>query len=164
MAPRFPRGAVTRPYTVFLSLTLLWLGAAIAIYGNAYAYTVTSAIVWWALLVMLIAAGYYVIQDAPAAQVIDWLRRDLMVNAAIFLVLLFVILDASAGFRITNVRIAGWIAFAAAVLHPIVVDWPHRKQHRKSLAGSPIPKYVPDACLAIDWTLAGLVLVALLAL
>ncbi len=153
-----------RPYIVFLVLTLLWLGAAVVIYGNAYAYTVTSAIVWWALLVMLIATAYYVIQGAPAAQVIDWLRRDLIVNATIFLVLLFAILDASAGFRITNVRTAGWIGFAAAALHPIVVDWPHRKQHQGSLAGSPVPRYVPDACLAIDWTLAGLVLVALLVL
>lgn len=153
-----------RPYIAFLCLTLLWLGGAVLIYGNAYAYTVTSAIVWWALLVMLIAAGYYIIQDAAAAQVIDWLRRDLIVNAAILFVLLFVILDASAGFRITNVRIAGWIGFAAAALHPIVVDWPHRKQHRDNLAGSPVPKYVPDVCLAIDWTLAGLVLVALLVL
>ncbi|MCK5439228.1 MAG: hypothetical protein KAI97_04755 [Gemmatimonadetes bacterium] len=153
-----------RPYIAFLVLTLLWLGAAVVIYGNAYAYTVTSAIVWWALLVMLIATAYYIIQDAPAAQVIDWLRRDLIVNATIFLVLLFVILDASAGFRITNVRTAGWTGFAAAALHPIVVDWPHRKQHQEGLAGSPVPKYVPDACLAIDWTLAGLVLVALLVL
>jgi hypothetical protein len=153
-----------RPYIAFLVLTLLWLVAAVVIYGNAYAYTVTSAVVWWALLIMLIAAGYYIIQDAAAAQVIEWLRRDLIVNATIFLVLLFAILDASAGFRITNVRIAGWIGFAAAALHPIAVDWPHRKQHRDSLAGSPVPKYVPDACLAIDWTLAGLVLVALLVL
>jgi hypothetical protein len=155
---------VIRPYIAFLGLTLLWLGIAIAVYGNAATNTVTSAIVWWALLVMLIATAYYVIQDAAAARVIDWLRRDLIVNAVIFLVLLFAILDATAGFRVTDVRIAGWIGFGAAVFHPIVVDWPHRKQHRNSLAGSPVPKYVPDACLAIDWTLAGLVLVVLLAL
>jgi hypothetical protein len=148
----------------FLGLTLLWLGAAVAIYGNAGVYTLTWAIVWWALLVMLIATAYYVIQDAPAARVIDWLRRDLIVNAVIFLVLLFAILDATAGFRVINVRIAGWIGLGAAAVHPVVVDWPHRKQHRNSLAGSPVPKYVPDACLAIDWTLAGLVLAALLLL
>lgn len=153
-----------RPYLAFLGLTLLWLAAAAVVYGNAYAYTVTWVIVWWTLLIMLIATAYYVIQDAPAARVIDWLRRDLIVNAAIFLVLLFAILDATAGFRVIDVRIAGWIGFGAAVVHPVVVDWPHRKQHRNSLAGSPVPKYVPDACLAIDWTLAGLILAALLAL
>ncbi len=153
-----------RPYAAFLSLTLLWLGAAVAVYGNAYAYTLTLAIIWWALLIMLIATAYYVIQDAPAARVIDWLRRDLIVNVVIFLVLLFAILDATAGFRVIDVRIAGWIGFGAAAVHPIVVDWPHRKQHRNSLAGSPVPGYVPDACLAIDWTLAGLVLAALLVL
>jgi hypothetical protein len=155
---------VIRPYAAFLALTLLWLGAAVAIYGNGSANTVTSAIVWWALLVMLIATAYYVIQDAPAARVIDWVRRDLIVNALIFLVLLFAILDATAGFRVTDVRIGGWIGFGAAALHPVVVDWPHRKQHRNNLAGSPVPKYVPDACLAIDWTLAVLVLAALLVL
>lgn len=153
-----------RPYLAFLGLTLLWLAAAVVVYGNAYAYTVTWVIVWWTLLIMLIATAYYVIQDAPAARVIDWLRRDLIVNAAIFLVLLFAILDATAGFRVIDVRIAGWIGFGAAAVHPVVVDWPHRKQHRNSLAGSPVPKYVPDACLAIDWTLAGLILAVLLAL
>lgn len=153
-----------RPYLAFLGLTLLWLAAAVVVYGNAYAYTVMWVIVWWALLVMLIATAYYIIQDTQAARVINWLRRDLIVNAVIFLVLLFVILDATAGFRITSLRFAGWIGFGAAVLHPVIVDWPHRKQHRNSLAGSPVPKYVPDACLAIDWTLAGLVLVALLVL
>jgi hypothetical protein len=153
---------VIRPYAAFLSLTLLWLGAAVAVYGNAY--TLMSAIVWWALLIMLIATAYYVIQDAAAARVIAWLRRDLIVNAVIFLVLLFAILDATAGFRFIDVRIAGWIGFGAAALHPVVVDWPHRKQHRNNFAGSPVRKYVPDACLAIDWTLAGLVLAALLVL
>jgi hypothetical protein len=117
---------VIRPYAAFLSLTSLWLGAAVAVYGNASANTLTSAIVWWALL--------------------------------------FAILDATAAFHVIDVRIVGWIGFGAAAAHPIVVDWPHRKRHRNGLAGSPVPAYVPDACLAIDWTLAALVLAALLVL
>lgn len=143
-----------RAYGGFLLLTLAWLAAAALVYGARY---LDEAIVWWGLLVMLVAAGYYLIQEAPAARVTGWLRRDLAINALLFLALLFAILDGSFRFPVLGLRAAGWTAFAAAALHPLLVDLPHRRHHAVAPDLSPVPMYVPPACLWIDWTLAVLV-------
>lgn len=147
-----------RSYTVFLALTVAWLLAATRLYGGAYGFSLVVALVWWTLLVMLVATGAYVILDAPAARVTGWLRRDLALNAVGFLIVLFVLMDGIHGFRHLGLDGAGWIAFAVAALHPVAVDWPHRRHHADDPAGSPVPQYVPGPCVAIDWTLAGFVL------
>lgn len=149
---------IRRSYLAFLLLTLVWLVAGVHLYGRSYGFDLARALVWWGLLVMLLAAGYYVIQVAPAARVTGWLERDLAINTALFLALLFAILDGLNGHRWLGVGGAGWIAFGAAVLHPVLVDRPHHRRHREDPAGSPVPQYVPPACLWIDWTLAALVL------
>ncbi len=153
---------IRRSYLAFLLLTLAWLAAGTRIYGRYYGFDLATAIVWWGLLVMLVAAGYYVVQEAPAARVSGWLKRDLAVNTALFVALLYAILDGVNGYRWLGLRGAGWIAFGAALLHPVLVDRPHQRHHRDDPAGSPVPQYVPPACLWIDWTLAALVLVGML--
>ena len=155
---------IRRAYLSFLLLTVLWLAAGVGIYGRAQGFDPVTSIVWWGLLVMLVAAGYYLVQEAPAARVSGWLKRDLAINTALFLVLLYAILDGVNGYRWLGLRGAGWIAFAAAVLHPVLVDRPHHRRHRDDPAGSPVPQYVPPACLWIDWTLAALVLGGMLVL
>ncbi|MGH7557201.1 MAG: hypothetical protein ACREMD_05400 [Gemmatimonadota bacterium] len=155
---------IRRSYLVFLLLTLAWLVAGVQFYGRSYAFDLAAALVWWGLLVMFLAAGYYLIQVAPAARVTAWLRRDLAINAVLFLVLLGTILDGINGHRWLSLRGAGWVAFGAALLHPILVDRPHHRHHRGDPGGSPVPQYVPPGCLWIDWTLAVLVLGGLLLL
>lgn len=155
---------IRRAYLGFLLLTLVWLAAGIGVYGRFYGFDVATAIVWWGLLVMLMAAAYYLIQEAPAARVSGWLRRDLAVNAVLLAVLLFAILDGVNRYRWLGLRGAGWVAFGAAFLHPLLVDRPHQRRHREDPAGSPVPQYVPPACLWIDWTLAGLVVLGILLL
>lgn len=153
-----------RPYLAFLVLTVAWGTASVSLYDRSYGFDLAAALVWWGLLVMLVASGYYVIQDAPAAPVSGWLERDLAINTVLFLVLLFAILDGLNGHRWLGVGGAGWIAFGAALFHPVLVDRPHHRHHREDPAGSPVPQYVPPACLLIDWTLAALVLAGMLLL
>ncbi len=113
---------------------------------------------------MTMAAVYYVIQEAPAARVTGWLLRDLAINVVLLLVLLLTLLDAIEGSVVLDLRGAGWVALATSFLHPILVDAPHRRHHRADPAGSPVPQYLPDACVAIDWTLTALVVGALVVL
>ena len=153
-----------RAFLAFLLLTVAWLGAWVVAYDVVYGFHLATAIIWWGLIVMLIATGYYAIQEAPAARVTGWLRRDLAINIVLLLALLFAILDGVNRFQHLSLRAAGWFAAAAALLHPLVVDLPHRRHHRRDPAGSPVPQYVPPACVAIDWTVAALVLAALLLL
>lgn len=148
---------VRRSYIAFLLLTLAWLVAGVQLYGRSYGFDLARALVWWGLLVMAVAAGYYVIQEAPAARVSGWLRRDLAINAVLLLGLLFAILDGVNGYRWLGLRGAALVAFGSALLHPLLVDRPHQRRHRDDPAGSPVPQYVPPACLWIDWTLAALV-------
>lgn len=153
-----------RGYLLFLAFTSAWIAVSRYGYGEAAGLGVGSAIVWWGLLVMLIAAACYVIQDLPAARTTAWLKRDLLVNTLMLVVILLVVMDGLAGFRYSSVTAAGWVALGAAFLHPIVVDLPHLRRHRSDPGGSPMPQYVPPACLIIDWTLAGLVAVGLVLL
>jgi hypothetical protein len=150
-----------RGYFFFLLLTLAWLTASVRFYGNVYGFGLATAFIWWGLLVMLVATAYYLVQEAPAARVTGWLKRDLVFNAVLFLLLLATILDALNRFQYLSLRAAGWVAFAAAALHPVAVDWPHLRHHRADPAGSPVPQYVPPACVAIDWTLGALLLIGL---
>ncbi|MFN2384385.1 MAG: hypothetical protein ABR559_09030 [Gemmatimonadota bacterium] len=142
----------------FVLLTLAWLAATALSHVIPYGYFVAGALIWWGLLMMTIATGYYLIQEAPAARVSGWLRRDLAVNGVLLVALLFTILDGTTGFRQLGLRGAGWIAFAVAALHPLLVDWPHWKHHQRDPAGSPVPQYVPPACVWIDGMLALLAL------
>ena len=125
-------------------------------------FHLARSLVWWGLIVMAIATAFYVIVDASRADV-GWIRRDLAVNVALLVVLLGVILDAASGFRVLNLRMAGWVAFVVATAHPLVADLPHRRRGSEP-DGSPAPHYVPGACLAIDWALAALLLVGLFVL
>lgn len=153
-----------RAYGAFLLLTVAWTAVAALGYEVPYGWLLANALVWWGLVVMAIAAAYYVIQEGPAARVTPWLKRDFAINVLILLAVLFAILDGAAGWRHLGLETAGWIAFGAAVLHPLAVDLPHKSHHEIDPAGSPVPQYVPLACLWIDWTLAGILLGALLLL
>jgi hypothetical protein len=153
-----------RAYVAYLLLTAAWLVAVAFLYPMPYPWFVANAIVWWGLVTMVIATGYYIIQEAPAARVTGWIRRDLVVNGVLLLALLCGMLEGLGGYRRLSLPSVGWIAFGTAVLHPITVDWPHLRHHRTDPAGSPIPQYVPPACFWIDGTIALLVLGALLVL
>jgi hypothetical protein len=153
---------IRRAYLSFLLLTLAWLVAGVVVYDRAYGFHLAKASIWWALLIMLIAAGYYLIQELPAARVSGWLRRDLAINALLFLILLATILDGINGHVLLGLEGAGWVAFGAALLHPVLVDRAHHRHHREDPAGSPVPQYLPPACAWIDWTVAGLVLLGIL--
>ena len=152
---------IRRAYLAFLLLTVAWLMAGVVVYDRAYGFHLAKASIWWGLVIMLIAAGYYLIQEAPAARVSGWLRRDLAINAVLFLVLLATILDGVNGHVRLGLEGAGWVAFGTALLHPALVDRAHHRHHREDPAGSPVPQYVPPACVWIDWTLALLVLLGI---
>lgn len=153
-----------RAYGAFVLLTIGWLAAAAWLYPVPYGWFVAGAIIWWGLLVMLVATGYYAIQEAPAARVTGWIRRDLVVNLVLFLFLLAGILEGLGGYRRLSLEAVGWIAFAAAILHPLAVDRAHHRRLRRDPESSPIPQYVPPACFWIDGTVAALVLFALFVL
>jgi hypothetical protein len=157
---------VTRIAVVgFVVLTVAWLAIGIALApGMAYGYTVARLSIWWGLLVMLMATAYYAIQEAPAARVTRWVRRDLALNAGLFFLVAFTLLDGIQGSIVLNLRASGAIAFFVAFVHPVLVDQPHANHHRADPAGSPVPQYLPPACLWIDWLTAALVLGALLLL
>jgi hypothetical protein len=149
----------------FLVLTAAWLAAGIALApGMAYGYTVARLAIWWGLLVMLMATAYYAIQEAPAARVTGWLKRDLAVNGLLFLLVAFTLVDGIQGSIVLDLRAAGAIAFFVAFVHPVLVDQPHARHHRADPAGSPVPQYLPPACMWIDWLTAALLLGALLML
>jgi hypothetical protein len=149
----------------YVVLTVAWLATGIALApGMAYPYTVARLSIWWGLLVMLMATAYYAIQEAPAARVTGWIRRDLAINFALFLVVAFTLLDGIQGSIVLGLRASGAIAFFAAFVHPVLVDQPHANHHRADPAGSPVPQYLPPACLWIDWLTAALLLGALLLL
>lgn len=152
---------IRRAYLAFLLLTSAWLLAGVAVYDRAYGFHLAKASIWWGLLIMVIAAGYYVIQAAPAARVSGWLRRDVAINTTLFLILLGTILDGVNGHVRLGLEGAGWVAFAVALAHPILVDRAHHRRHRDDPAGSPVPQYVPPACVWIDWTVAALVLLGI---
>ena len=97
----------------------------------------------------------------PAARVTGWIRRDLAINFGLFLLVAFTLLDGIQGSIVFDLRVAGAIAFFAAFVHPVLVDQPHANHHRADPAGSPVPQYMPPACLWIDWLTAALVLAAL---
>jgi len=147
-------------YGAYLLLTAAWLAGAALLYPVPYGYFVAGAVIWWVLITMLVATGYYAIQEAPAARVTGWLRRDLAVNAILFIVLCAAMMEGLGGYRRLSLEQVGWIAFAVAVIHPIAVDLPHRRHHQADPAGSPVPQYLPPACLWMDATAALLVLVA----
>lgn len=153
-----------RAYAAFLVLTIGWIATSALAYDVPYGWLVADAIVWWGLVVMTIATGYYLIQEGPAARTRSWVRRDFAINGALLVVLLFLIMDGATGWRYASLRVAGWTAFAVAAVHPLAVDLPHRGRHADDPAGSPVPQYVPPACVWIDWTLAALLLGALLLL
>ena len=153
---------IRRSVVAFVVLTMAWLATGIALMpGMAYGYTVARLSIWWALLVMLMATAYYVMQEAPAARVTRWLRRDLAVNAALFFLVAFTLLDGIQGSIVFNLRSSGAIAFFVAFVHPVLVDQPHANHHKADPAGSPVPQYIPPVCLWIDWLTAALVLGAL---
>jgi hypothetical protein len=153
---------IGRSYAAFLALTAGWLvvGALLAP-GDALGLTVARLAIWWALLVMLMATAYYTIQEAPAARVTRWILRDLAINVVLFLVVAFTLLDGIQGSIVLDLRASGWIALVVAILHPAVTDRAHLRRHREDPAGSPVPQYLPPACIWIDWTTAALVAVAL---
>ena len=152
-----------RAVLAFVVLTAAWLGAVVALApGPDTAATAARLAIWWGLLVMLMATAYYVMQEAPAARVTRWLRRDLALNALLFFVLAFALVDGIQGSIVLSLRASGAIAFLAAFVHPVLVDQPHASHHRSDPAGSPIPQYMPPACMWIDGITAALVLVALL--
>ena len=153
---------IGRSVVAFVVLTMAWLATGIALMpGMAYGYTVARLSIWWALLVMLMATAYYVMQEAPAARVTRWLRRDLAVNAALFFLVAFTLLDGIQGSIVLDLRASGAIAFFAAFVHPVLVDQPHANHHKADPAGSPVPQYIPPVCVWIDWLTAALVLGAL---
>ncbi|HET6341231.1 MAG TPA: hypothetical protein VFG78_03515 [Gemmatimonadota bacterium] len=152
---------IRRAYLGFLLLTVAWLTAGVAVYDRAYGFHLAKASIWWGLVIMLIATAYYLIQEAPAARVSGWLRRDLAINTVLFLILLGTVLDGVNGHVRLGLAGAGWVAVAVALLHPVLVDRAHHRHHREDPAGSPVPQYVPPACVWIDGTLAGLVLLAI---
>ena len=146
----------------YVVLTIAWLATGVALTpGMAYGYTVARLSIWWALLVMLMATAYYGIQEAPAARVTGWIRRDLAINFGLFFLVAFTLLDGIQGSIVLGLRASGAIAFFAAFVHPVLVDQPHANHHRTDPAGSPVPQYLPPACLWIDWLTAALVLGAL---
>lgn len=150
-----------RAYGAFLLLTVGWIAVSVFAYEVPYRWLLAHALVWWGLVVMAVATGYYLIQEAPAARVTPWLKRDFVINLLLFLAVLFAILDGAAGWRYIGLDAGGWIAFGVAFLHPLAVDLPHKGHHELDPAGSPVPQYVPPACLWIDWTLAAILLAAL---
>ena len=116
----------------------------------------------YGLIALLIAfPAYYGIQEAPAARVTGWLKRDLAINFLLFLVVAFTLLDGIQGSIVLSLRASGAIAFLVAFVHPVLVDQPHARHHREDPAGSPVPQYLPPACLWIDWLTAALLLGAL---
>lgn len=153
-----------RAYGAFLVLTVAWIAAAAYLYPAPHAWFIAGAIIWWGLIVMLVATGYYMIQEAPAARVTGWIRRDLAINLVLFLALLAAALEGLGGYRRLTLPGVGWVAWAAAILHPILVDRAHHRAHRADPESSPVPQYVPPACVWIDVTLAALVLFAILVL
>jgi hypothetical protein len=156
---------IRRAVIAYVVITAAWLAAGIALTpGMAYGYTVARLSIWWGLLVMLMATAYYAIQELPAARVSGWIRRDLAINALLFAVVAFTLLDGIQGSIVLSLRSSGAIAFLAAFVHPVLVDQPHAKHHREDPAGSPVPQYLPPACLWIDWLTAAFILVALLLL
>jgi accessory gene regulator protein AgrB len=156
---------IRRAVLAFLVLTAAWLGVGIALVpGMAYGYTVARLSIWWGLLVMMMAPAYYAIQELPAARVSRWLRRDLAVNLLLFLVVAFALVDGIQGSIVLGLRVSGAIAFLVAFVHPVLVDQPHANHHRRDPAGSPVPQYLPPACMWIDWLTAALLLGALLLL
>ena len=153
---------IRRAVLAFLVLTAAWLGVGIALVpGMPYGHTVARLSIWWGLLVMLMATAYYAIQELPAARVSRWLRRDLVVNVLLFLVVAFALLDGIQGSIVLSLRASGAIAFLVAFVHPVLVDQPHASHHRADPAGSPVPQYLPPACMWIDWLTAALLLGAL---
>jgi hypothetical protein len=110
---------------------------------------------------MLMATAYYGLQELPAARVTGWLKRDLAINFALFLLVAFTLLDGIQGSIVLGLRASGAIAFLAAFVHPVLVDQPHANHHRADPAGSPVPQYLPPACMWIDWLTAALLLAAL---
>jgi hypothetical protein len=153
---------IRRAVLGYVVLTIAWLAAGIALTpGMAYGYTVARLSIWWGLLVMLMATAYYAIQELPAARVTGWIRRDLAINFALFLLVAFTLLDGIQGSIVFDLRVSGAIAFLAAFVHPVLVDQPHASHHRDDPAGSPVPQYLPPACLWIDWLTAVLLLGAL---
>jgi hypothetical protein len=156
---------IRRAVISYVLITAMWLAAGIALTpGMAYGYTVARLSIWWGLLVMLMATAYYAIQELPAARVSGWIRRDLAINALLFAVVAFTLLDGIQGSIVLGLRGSGAIAFLAAFVHPVLVDQPHANHHRDDPAGSPVPQYLPPACLWIDWLTAVLLLCALLLL
>lgn len=151
----------SRAYVAFLLLSAGWIAGAALAYEMPYGWRMAEAVIWWGLIVMAMATAYYLIQEAPAARAKAWLKRDSAVNAALLLAVLFAMLDGVAGWSRLGLDGAGWVALAAAFLHPLAVDLPHRSHHESDPAGSPVPRYVPPVCVWIDWTLAALLAGAL---
>ncbi len=149
---------VRRAVLYYVVLTMAWLAAGIALTpGMAYGYTLARLSIWWGLLVMLMATAYYGIQELPAARVTGWLKRDLAINALLFVLVAFTLLDGIQGSIVFSLRASGAIAFLAAFVHPVLVDQPHANHHREDPAGSPVPQYLPPACWWIDWLTAALI-------
>jgi hypothetical protein len=135
---------IRRAVLAYLVLTAAWLGVGIALVpGMAYGYTVAR------------------LSILPAARVSGWLRRDLAVNVLLFLVVAFALVDGIQGSIVLGLRSSGAIAFLVAFVHPVLVDQPHANHHRADPAGSPVPQYLPPACMWIDWLTAALLLGAL---
>lgn len=150
---------IRRAVIYYVVLTMVWLAAGVALTpGVAYGYTVARLSIWWGLLVMLMATAYYAIQELPAARVTGWLKRDLAINALLFVIVAFTLLDGIQGSIVLSLRGSGAIAFLVAFVHPVLVDQPHANHHREDPAGSPVPQYLPPACGWIDWLTAALVL------
>ena len=108
---------------------------------------------------MLMATAYYVMQEAPAARVTRWLKRDLAVNAALFFLLAFTLLDGIQGSIVLDLRASGAIAsswrsstLCSSTSRTPTTIGPIRR--------SPVPVR-PARSVWIDWLTAALVLGAL---
>lgn len=135
-------------YAMFLLYCLAWYGAS-SLFGVS-----PQEMVFWLVAVCMSAAHiYYVIQayaSTGGRRGMDLVLNFMQATATTLLIM------AHIG-RAISVRTSLLLVGAVAVTHPIVTDWHHMRRYFRTEVAS----YVPPACILVDFSAAGLAVVAM---
>ena len=135
-------------YAIFLLYCAAWYGAS-----SLFGVPAQEWIFWLVAVCMSAAHFYYVIQAYASTGG----RRGMDLTLNFMQSIATTLLIAAHLAHAISARISLGLVGAVAFIHPIVTDWHHMRRYFRTEVAS----YVPPACILVDFSAAGLAVLAM---